>query len=270
MCLEEAKSLESISQGESPLPGRNARDPSKIVQRSDQSPKRRADTGNLPRRDSVSQMLQILGIDLSGPRNIADTCGAIFRQDGAAIRFVDSIPAAADLSVLSAVSRLAAQGPLIVGIDAPLSYNPGGGDRPSDAALRQLVRQRGGRIGIMPPTMIRMVYLTLRGISLARTIQMSEPQRGIRIVEVHPGAAMLLRGATSADLASVKKVTRARLRLLDWLGNQGLNGIPQRDGATDHFVMACAACLAAWSWDKGTPAWCFPASPPLHPYDFAC
>lgn len=215
-------------------------------------------------------MLHILGIDLSGPRNIADSCVAIFRQDGATIRFVDSIPAAADLGILEAVSRLAAQGALIVGIDAPLSYNPGGGDRPSDAALRQLVHQRGGRIGIMPPTMIRMVYLTLRGVSLARTIQMSQVQVGIRIVEVHPGAAMLLRGAASADLASVKKEARARLRLLDWLGDQGLNGIPRPDDVTDHFVMACAGSLAAWSWAAGSPSWCFPASPPLHPYDFAC
>ncbi|MFP3489293.1 DUF429 domain-containing protein, partial [Staphylococcus sp. SIMBA_130] len=76
-----------------------------------------------------------------------------------------------------------------IGIDAPLSYQPGGGDRPSDRALRQRIVKAGMRSGsIMTPTMTRMVYLKLRGISLSRGLEANA-----HIVEVHPGAAIGLR-----------------------------------------------------------------------------
>ncbi len=213
--------------------------------------------------------MHVLGIDLSGPRNVKDTYVAAFRTSDAALHYLDSIAAADDLSILRLTSDLAARGPVVVGIDAPLSYNPTGGDRPSDSGLRRLVQQRKGRIGIMPPTMIRMVYLTLRGISLARLLE-AALKPTIRIVEVHPGAAMFLRGADRADLASIKKESGARERLLDWLQTKGLMGVPHAKETPDHFVMACGAALAAWDWTLGRSAWCFPASPPLHPYDFAC
>lgn len=214
-------------------------------------------------------MTHVLGIDLSGPRNIKDTYVAAFRAPNAALHYLDSIAAADDLSIVKLTSDLAARGQVVVGIDAPLSYNPTGGDRPSDSALRRLVQQRNGRIGIMPPTMVRMVYLTLRGISLARLLEAALGSN-IRIVEVHPGAALFLRGADRADLASIKKEAGARARLLGWLQTRGLTGVPQGKDSPDHFVMACAAALAAWDWSLGKPAWSFAASPPLHPFDFAC
>jgi hypothetical protein len=37
---------------------------------------------------------------------------------------------------------------IAVGLDAPLSYNPGGGDRPADACLRKAVVGAGLRQGL--------------------------------------------------------------------------------------------------------------------------
>ena len=214
--------------------------------------------------------MHVLGIDLSGPRNIGDTYAALFRERGSMLDFRRALSAADDGQILESVSGLDELEPVAIGVDAPLSYNPGGGDRPSDRELRFLVRDRGGGVGIMPPTMIRMVYLTLRGIALARMLETVEPRLDLRIVEVHPGAALLLRNVPREELARLKRDRDARLRLLDWLEARGLNGIPRSDQTPDHFVMACAAALAAWDWARGKSVWRFEAQPPAHPYDFAC
>ncbi len=214
--------------------------------------------------------MNILGIDLSGPKNTADTGVVGSSEQGQGLQFVSSLRGADDSQIAEYVSNLAGSAPLVVGIDAPLSYNPGGGDRPSDAALRRLVREHGGGVGIMPPTMIRMVYLTLRGIALARMLENLDPSMDLRVVEVHPGAALLLRGAPIGDLRALKRVQASRMNLLAWLETQGVRGLPRPPDMPDHFVMACAAALAAWDWARGRPAWRFPAQPPFHPYDFAC
>ncbi len=215
------------------------------------------------------QTLSVIGIDLSGPRNITDTAVAIFEQRGDALNFVQAIHAAGDRQIYDLVPDTGKKGRVVVGVDAPLSYNPGGGDRPSDMELRQLVLKRG-RVGVMPPTLIRMVYLTLRGIAVTRMLESLRQQMDIQIVEVHPGAAMLLRGAPAADVSSFKRDGAARVRLLDWLEEMGLRELPRDEHASEHFVAACAAVLAAWQWSKGAAAWCYPARPPEHPYDFAC
>lgn len=214
--------------------------------------------------------MRFLGIDLSGPRNVADTYATLFGEHGSGLELLRSLNAADDRQILDSVYDLGPAVPVVIGIDAPLSYNPGGGDRPADTELRHWVRMRGGGVGIMPPTMIRMVYLTLRGIALTRMLETLKPRVDLRMVEVHPGAAMLLRGAPRQDLATLKRDRGARLRLLDWLEAKGLNGIPRLDDAPDHFVMACAAALAAWDWAHDKPVWRFPAQLPAHPYDFAC
>ncbi len=223
--------------------------------------------GALPR---CPEHLNILGIDLSGPKNTADTYATAASEQGQTLRFVASLRGADDSQIAEYVSSLAGSAPVVVGIDAPLSYNPGGGDRPSDAELRGLVREHGGGVGIMPPTMSRMVYLTLHGIALARMLENLDPTMDLRVVEVHPGAALLLRGAPIGDLRAVKRVLASRLHLLDWLEAQGLRDLPRPPDTPDHFVMACAAALAAWDWARRRPAWRFPARPPFHPYDFAC
>jgi predicted nuclease with RNAse H fold len=213
--------------------------------------------------------MKVIGLDLSGPRNISDTYLVVFQERGAELIFMDVVERADDQCVLRTVSGLGKNEQIVIGMDAPLSYNSGGGDRESDRELRHLVLKKG-RVGIMPPTMIRMVYLTLRGIVLARMLETLKPEPDLRIVEIHPGASMLLRNAPADEVANFKRQKAARSHLLQWLETQGLKGISQNGDAADHYVAACAAALGAWEWSLGRPAWSFPARPPDHPYDFAC
>ena len=122
----------------------------------------------------------------------------------------------------------------------------------------------------MTPTMTRMVYLTLHGIALARVLATLKPDIDLQIVEVHPGACMLLRGAAARDVRSFKRDIQARLNLLNWLEGQGLDGLPRLKNVADHFVASCAAALAAWQWSLGNAVWQYPAETPHHPYAFAC
>lgn len=212
--------------------------------------------------------MKVIGIDLSGPRNVADTCVTVFDERGGELHFVWALQAAGDQQIFEMISELSKSERVAVGIDAPLSYQPGGGDRQSDKELRRLVKEKGGGVGVMPPIMIRMVYLTLRGVALTRTLEALKLP--IEIVEVHPGACMLLRDAPAEDVKKFKHDPVARVNLCRWLGTQGLNGLPSGDGLTDHYVAACAAALAAWGWANGSPVWRSPARPPERPYDFAC
>lgn len=123
---------------------------------------------------------------------------------------------------------------------------------------------------VMAPMAPRMVYLTLRGIGVARLLASMEQDREPRIVEVHPGAAFALRGAPLRDVRSFKVEEKARRRLLRWLGDRGLSGLPPELAESDHKVAACGAALAAWRWACGKPSWLHRAEPPHHPYDFAC
>lgn len=214
--------------------------------------------------------MKIVGIDLSGPRNIVDTCLVSFEARGDEIHLQDVREEADDDQILKAISSLGKRDRISIGIDAPLSYNSNGGDRPSDKELRRLVQSHGGGVGIMLPTMIRMVYLTLRGVILTRMFESFKPQYDLNIVEVHPGACMLLRGANVDDVRKFKKDESARGHLLDWLEKMGLKGIARDEAITDHYVAACAATLATWQWSLGKSVWCFTADPPHHPYDFAC
>jgi predicted nuclease with RNAse H fold len=214
--------------------------------------------------------MRIVVIDLSGPRNFADTCLVSFDQREEEIHLIDVCEGADDYQILETISSLRQTERIVIGIDAPLSYNSKGGDRPSDSELRHLVHAQGGRVGIMPPTMIRMVYLTLRGVLLTRLLESLKPPYDLEIVEVHPGACMILRGADAGDVHKFKTESFARGRLLDWLGTNGLKGISRVETVTDHYVAACAAALAAWQWSLGKSIWCFATQLPHHPYDFAC
>ncbi len=213
--------------------------------------------------------MHIIGIDLSGPGNFADTAAAVFVVRDDRLHFARSLQGADDRAIFDLVADTGTSGSVAVGLDAPLSYNPGGGYRAADADLSRRVRAKG-RTGIMSPTLTRMAYLTLRGVALTRMLEGLKPQVDLRIVEVHPGAAMLLRDAPAADVAAFKVDVAARMRLLDWLEAGGLEDVPRPAVPADHFVAACAASLAAWDWAMERPAWCARAQPPLHPYDFAC
>lgn len=182
---------------------------------------------------------------------------------------LDATTGVGDSRLIELGVEAAAQADAVIGIDAPLSYNPGGGDRPADSELRALVVSRGLRSGsVMTPTATRMVYLTLRGLAVARALGSIGAE--VRIVEVHPTAALVLRGAKPADVRELKRSGAARQRLLSWLDGQGLRGAAALDPSSDHLVAACAAALAAWGWSRGRSAWVSRASPPAHPFDFAC
>ncbi len=214
--------------------------------------------------------MKVVGIDLSGPRNIADTFVTVFEgtQDG--VHLSEVIAGADDRKILTSIAGLGKGEPVAIGLDAPLSYHPGGGDRKSDQELRRQVALKGGGVGVMTPTMTRMVYLTLHGMALARLLETLKPDMDLRIVEGHPGACMLLRGAAAGDVRGFKRDGRARMNLLDWLDAQGLKGLPRPDHVADHFVASCAAALAAWQWSLGRAVWEYPAEVPYHPYAFIC
>ena len=214
--------------------------------------------------------MKIVGIDLSGPRNIADTFVTLFEEKQGALQLSETLAGADDQKILTVIAGLGKGEPIAIGLDAPLSYNPGGGDRRSDQELRREVTLRGGGVGVMTPTMTRMVYLTLHGIALARALETLKPELDLRIVEVHPGACLLLRGAASGDVRGFKRDGQARLNLLGWLETQGLDRLPRSNNVADHFVASCTAALAAWQWFLGRAAWEYPAEMPLHPYAFVC
>ncbi len=214
-------------------------------------------------------MTIVLGVDLSGPTNTADTAAAWFEvgQDGLALAGHEI--GVGDERLVALARELAARDPaLVVGLDAPLSYQPGGGDRAADRALRKRIVAAGMPPGsVMTPTMTRMAYLTLRGVTVARALAAAVPDA--RIVEAHPGAALVLRGAPVADVRAIKTHPAAVTRLVGWLGAQGLTGLSD-ELASDHELAACACALAAWRWSRGGAVWLAPASGVHHPYDFAC
>ena len=212
----------------------------------------------------------IVGVDLSGPSNTADTVLVAFETRDSSLELRQCVLGATDTEIFDSVTELARQSEVAVGIDAPLSYNLGGGDRSSDADLRQHAIKAGLHPGsIMPPTMNRMVYLTLRGVSLARLL-LTIQGNPTRITEVHPGATMALRGAPVDAIRSFKNSEEARGQLLDWLERQGLGSAATAKEPSDHYVAACAAALAAWKWQSGESVWLHRAEPPIHPFDYAC
>jgi len=214
--------------------------------------------------------LIIFGIDLSGPSNTKESVLVSFDCKNDSLRLTRTIEGATDQEIYEAITEYPASTKLVVGIDAPLSYNLGGGDRQSDKDLRKLIVAKGLHPGsVMPPTLNKMAYLTLRGISVSRFLE-SHSNKKIKIVEVHPSGAMALRGAPVESVKAMKNSTVARQTLLQWLENQGLKGIDVSGSVLDHYVAACAAALAAWKWYLGKSAWLFKSEMPFHPYDFTC
>ena len=212
----------------------------------------------------------IFGIDLSGPSNTKESTLVSFEMRNNSLQMTIAIEGVTDLSIYDAIAENSTNVRVIIGIDAPLSYNPGGGDRKSDKDLRKHIIAKGMPSGsVMPPTLNKMAYLTLRGISVCRFLE-SHPNKKINILEVHPSGAMALRGAPIKSIRKMKSSTRAKQTLLHWLENQGLNGINLSGSVSDHYVAACAAALAAWKWHLGESIWVFKSEMPFHPYDFVC
>lgn len=211
------------------------------------------------------------GIDLSGPSNPRKTCVVVLRCRKKTAEFVQSLPVAGDPEILDLITDLACDSPVVIGLDAPLSYQPGGGLRQRDRSLRERIVARGMRHGsVMPPTFNRMAYLTLRGLGVARLLGALDPAR-VQTIEVHPGAAFCLRGAPLASVLAFKKKKQPEHReiLLEWLSTQGIRSLPSSEPSS-HFVAASGAALAAWGWSRGQSVWFAGPEPPFHPFPFAC
>jgi predicted nuclease with RNAse H fold len=209
----------------------------------------------------------VIGIDPSGPANFDDTVLIAFECESARLRRLRTIEKASDQAIWGFVTDIPGHDSVTIGLDAPLSYNPGGGDRPGDSELRRAAIAAGLSPGsIMPPTLHRMVYLTVRGIALARGMKLADGSVP-RILEVHPGAALALHGAPLADVRAFARESESRQRLLQWLESQGLLGIARPDPSS-HYVAACGAAFAAWQHTSGQSRWFRTATPPEHPYDY--
>ena len=211
-------------------------------------------------------MTLYVGIDLSGPSNTKETSLAFFKGDESKLRFQQIVNGATDENIYELLQEQTDS--IVVGIDAPLSYQPGGGDRKADRALRKQIIAKGMKSGsIMTPTMTRMVYLTLRGITLSRGLSSTTPAS---IVEVHPGAAVGLRSPDLTSVLSYKSDEEPRHQLKAFLENDGVHGIPTDVLHSSHSFDACLAAYAAWKWKLGKSEFLYPAEPPFHPFPFSC
>ena len=219
--------------------------------------------------------MRVIGIDLSGPSNHKDTVMAVFEKQDGELKFLKLKRNIGDLEILEEVETQSQMDEVVIGMDAPLSYEDGGGDRLGDKLLRQYIITIGMKSGsIMPPTFNRMVYLTLRGIKLSREIGNISTVHPISIVEVHPGAVIGSR-LPQEDFEFVlhyKQELSARSYIRNWLGEQKLSQLPAIIDKESHTIDACAAALGAWHWRDPSfqPKWVLPAKPPLHPYDYCC
>lgn len=219
--------------------------------------------------------MKVIGIDLSGPANHKDTVLAVFQVRNNLLCFEDMIVDASDEMMISAIMAAASVEDVVIGIDAPLSYQDGGGDRPQDKSIRQFIKSFGlSGSSIMPPTLTKMVYLTLRGITLTRRIMANKDFRKIRLVEVHPGAAIGSRiGTEGLDHAlHYKKDLESRKVIFEWFETIGFAGLQYEIHLISHQIDACAAALAAWHWADPTkqPKWFWNETSPEHPFEFCC
>lgn len=207
----------------------------------------------------------VVGVDLGGPTRVEHTAAVVLGYDKVAgnLTFVREHTPCSDGALYEMACAFKDEG-LVVGLDAPLSYEPGGGDRSRDAALRAALRPYGMTSSVMSPTMTRMSYLTLRGVSVARLMGAGAPKA--RVCEVHPGAACVLRGLDPTVAKGWKRGREARIHTLGWL-EQWVKALPHdRLAASDHLTAATGAAVAAWSWAHAKPAFIVPPEPPWHPF----
>ncbi|UOQ45186.1 DUF429 domain-containing protein [Halobacillus salinarum] len=215
--------------------------------------------------------MQYIGIDLSGPSNHKDTSLVSFIPSGNKLRYDHSLVGASDEQIIKYIDEISKTEKTVVGIDAPLSYQDGGGDRPLDKSLRKYARGLGMKSGsIMTPTFSRMVYLTVRGIHLAHCLQVVCPQ-DVTVLEVHPGCVFAGRAGLQNlfHVLDYKKSLESRAWLFKWMSDYGLTGLDNLNKSSTHVLDACAAAIAAWEFDKQIEDFFFyPSQPPLHPFPF--
>ncbi|WP_454190305.1 DUF429 domain-containing protein [Paenibacillus sp. Marseille-Q7038] len=197
--------------------------------------------------------MKIIGLDLAGTTNSSDTAVAIFEYNVNSLTCIEIISDLTDSDIYDLVKQYANEDQVIIGIDAPLSYQFGGGDRLSDKSLRKLITEIGMRPGsIMAPTSPKMSYLTLRGINVSRGLYNIPNVNKIQIVEVHPGATIGLhygQPIVPQEVLDYKDHNNILSRnvILAWLmSNMFLNGINNKintDVISSHEVDACVPHL---------------------------
>jgi len=87
----------------------------------------------------------VVGIDLSGPANPADTAVAAFRAEHDRLVLVEAVKGADDHAILSLFRGWASAQQVVAGIDAPLSYNVGGGEEGTMRDAIALAEEISGR-----------------------------------------------------------------------------------------------------------------------------
>jgi len=218
----------------------------------------------------VKEYVSIVGLDLSGPAGPENTGVAVFKVNRNKLSFTLAECDGSDAGILDLFARLADSGPVLAGIDAPLSYEPGGGLRERDYLLREELMANGQRLNrVIPPLAHRMVYLTLRGYGITRLLSTLQAKR-IEIVEVHPTASLALRNAPLHDVGLVAASEVSRNTVQSWFDKHGVTALLLQEGCASHFVAACAAALAAWKWARGEAVWQAEPEIPFHPYWFVC
>ena len=211
--------------------------------------------------------MNAVGIDLAGPANVENTAMVALRSDGGRVWRVDTVVAGAtDREIRSFVASV--DGPVTIGLDAPLSYEPGGGLRASDTALRRELAARGfERHYVLPPTMTRMIYLTARGMTVAR---MCADFDDVRLFETHPIAALLFRGISEDAIGDVKESDEVRRQIVGQLDDIDPENHLDELVVSDHTLSAIAAAVAARDAAGDQAAWRYPADPPQHPFPLVC
>jgi len=220
--------------------------------------------------------MKIIGIDLSGPANHKDTAVIIFnRENDLHLTFETLIEHASDHTILKTIEEASIKGPVVIGIDAPLSYQDGGGYRPQDRLLSDFMRNNGlSSHSVMAPTMTKMAYLTLRGIALSRSIMSMRTAHNIHLVEVHPGAVIgtRLEASTRHHALNYKKQKISLEYIYHWFETQAMQDISPSIMHSTHTIDACAAALGAWHWydDKLEAKWVFSQTSLTHPFEYCC
>lgn len=223
--------------------------------------------------------MKIIGIDVAGTTNARDTVAAVFDCQGASLSCLSIRSHLSDQDIYRLTVHYAEQDSVVLGLDAPLSYQFGRGDRPSEISLRKIIKEIGMKpSSVMAPTAPRMIYVTLRGVSLSRGLAKIRNGGRLEIVEVHPGATIGLHyGAVPVppQILDYKENNQheARAFIVQWLqGTMSMLHIEDHlsEALTSHEVDACAAALGAWKWKTGSYKWIARSSAPDHPYDFSC
>jgi len=212
-----------------------------------------------------------LGIDLSGPVNIIDTAISWFKYDylNEQLVLINYKIGADDNFIFNIVKDLSRNNNLFIAIDAPLSYNIKGGDRKSDQSLRKFLKERNIKTSsVMTPTMTRMSYLTLRGISITRILETLNNKP--KIIEVHPFISLLINGANKVDIDNVKKNTKAKKNILTFLKKRKISDLPTIASKNDHFLSSIIAARIVYLYSKNQYQWISKRKFPFHPYDFVC